>query len=182
MAGQHTLAESKLKVTPWCTPTSHNQCPYQVSTSYTFQNSRAWTRSSKSRSLQQGQRSNQGHTMLLHAFTPNQCPYQVSTSYTLWFLRYSLDQFYRSRSLQGQRSNQGQTMTLHTYNPGPMSLQSINFLHLTISEIQPWQDFIGHGDYDIAYLQPPTNVPTKNQLPTPYSFRDIAQTRFYKSR
>ena len=44
--------------------------------------------------------------------------------------------FYRSRSLrQGQRSNQGQTMTLHTYTSLPLSLPSINFLHLTVSEI-----------------------------------------------
>ena len=38
-------------------------------------------------------------------------------------------------------------MTLHTYNPETMSLPSTNFLHLTISEIQPGQDFIGQGDY-----------------------------------
>ena len=48
--------------------------------------------------------------------------------------------FSNSRSLrQGQRSNQGQTMTLHTYTPQPMSLPSMNFLHLTVSEIQPRQ-------------------------------------------
>ena len=29
---------------------------------------------------------------------------------------------------------------------------------------------------------PLTNVPTKYQLPTPYGFRDIAQTRFYTSQ
>ena len=29
---------------------------------------------------------------------------------------------------------------------------------------------------------PLTNVPTKYQLPTPYGFRDIARTRFYRSR
>ena len=113
-----------------------------------------------------------------------------------------------------------------------MSLPSINFLHLTVS------DFIGQGHYgkvksrshydiehlhpltniqvstfytlpflryspnkilqvkvttarskvksrshhDVAHLQPLTNVPTKYQLPTPYRFRDIAQTRFYRSR
>ena len=28
-------------------------------------------------------------------------------------------------------------MVLHTYNPKPMSQQNINFLHLTVSEIQP---------------------------------------------
>ena len=30
-------------------------------------------------------------------------------------------------------------MTLHTYTPQPMSLPSMNFLHLTVSEIQPRQ-------------------------------------------
>ena len=32
-------------------------------------------------------------------------------------------------------------MALHTYTPQPMSLPSINFLHLTVSEIQPGQTF-----------------------------------------
>ena len=36
--------------------------------------------------------------------------------------------------------------------------------------------------HDAAHLQPLTNVPTKHQLPTPYGFRDIARTRFYRSR
>ena len=36
--------------------------------------------------------------------------------------------------------------------------------------------------HDVAHLQPLTNIPTKYQLPTPYSFLDIAQTRFYRSR
>ena len=100
--------------------------------------------------------------------------------------------FYRSTSLQqGQRSNQGQTMMLHTYTPEPMSLPSINFLHLTVSEIQSGQDFIGQGHYskvklrshhDVAHLHPLTNVPTKYQLATPYAFQDIAQTRFPNSR
>ena len=52
------------------------------------------------------------------------------------------------------------------------------------------QDFKGQGhykvksrsDHDVAHLQPLTNVPTKHQLPTPYGFRDIAPTRFYRSR
>ena len=29
--------------------------------------------------------------------------------------------------------------------------------------------------------KPSTNVPTKYQLPTPYGFRDIALTKFYRS-
>ena len=31
---------------------------------------------------------------------------------------------------------------------------------------------------DVTHLQPITNIPTKYQLPTPYRFRDIAQTNF----
>ena len=60
-----------------------------------------------------------------------------------------------------------------------------------VSEIQSGQDFTGQGhygkvksrsDHNVAHLHPLTNVPTKYQLPTPYSFRDIARTRFYRSR
>ena len=60
-----------------------------------------------------------------------------------------------------------------------------------VAEIYPRQDFIGQGhygkvksrsDHDAAHLHPLTNVPTKYQLPTPYGFQDIAQTRFYRSR
>ena len=36
--------------------------------------------------------------------------------------------------------------------------------------------------HDAVHLQPITNVPTKYQLPTPYGFRDIGRTRFYRSR
>ena len=36
--------------------------------------------------------------------------------------------------------------------------------------------------HDIAHLQPSTNVRPKYQLPTTYGCRDIAQTRFYRSR
>ena len=38
------------------------------------------------------------------------------------------------------------------------------------------------SDHDVAHLQLLSNVPTKFQLPTPYGFRDIARTRFYRSR
>ena len=46
------------------------------------------------------------------------------------------------------------------------------------------QDFKGQrSNQGHTYnLQPLTNVPTKYQLPTPYGFRDIARTRFYRSR
>ena len=51
----------------------------------------------RSRSLQKGQRSNQGHTMTLHTYTPDQCPYQVSTSYKLRFLRYTPDNIFKHK-------------------------------------------------------------------------------------
>ena len=41
-------------------------------------------------------------------------------------------------------------MSLHSYNLQPMSLPTINFLHLTVSEIQPGQEFKGQGHYDIV--------------------------------
>ena len=72
-----------------------------------------------------------------------------------------------------------------------MSLPSINFLHLTVSEIKPGQAFKCQGhygkvksrsDHDIAHLHPLTNVPAKYQLPTPYGCRDITRTRFSNSR
>ena len=44
-------------------------------------------------------------------------------------------------------SNQGQTMTRHNYTPLPMFLPNMNFLHLTVSEIWPGQDFQGQGHY-----------------------------------
>ena len=51
------------------TPTSPNKYPYQVSTSYTFGDI-AGTRLYRSRSLQQGQKSSQGHIMMMHIDKP----------------------------------------------------------------------------------------------------------------
>ena len=49
---------------------------------YGFRNI-AQTRHYRSRSLRQGQTSNQGHTMRFKSTHPSQCPYQVPTSYTV---------------------------------------------------------------------------------------------------
>ena len=100
-----------------------------------------------------------------------------------------------SRSLrQGQRSNQDQTMTLHNYTHYPMSLPNINFLHLTVSEIIAQTRFFkfniiiarskvkSRSNFEVAHLHPRTNVPTKYELPTPYSFQDMVWTRFLRSR
>ena len=99
-------------------PLSNNPIKYQLHTPYGFRDI-ARTRFYRSRSLWQGQRSNQGHPLTLHTYTPNQCPatkYQLATPYG--FRDIARTRFYRSRSLQqGQRLNQGHTMTLHTYTP-----------------------------------------------------------------
>ena len=70
-----------------------------------------------------------------------------------------------------------------------MTLTVLNLHQKTDPKVQ--QNFKGQGHYDkvksrslhdAAHLQPLTNVPTKYQLPTPYGFRNIARTRFYRSR
>ena len=82
---------------------------------------------------------NQDHDVAhLQPLTNVPAKYQLPTPYGCRDI--ARTRFSNSSSLwQGQRSNQGQTMTLHTYTPQPMSLPSMNFLHLTVSEIQPGQ-------------------------------------------
>ena len=67
---------------------------YQLPTSYGFRDI-TWTRFYTSRTLQQGERSNQGHFIMLHTYSPNQYPYQAITSYILLFLRYSPDKIFK---------------------------------------------------------------------------------------
>ena len=67
-----------------------------------------------------------------------------------------------------------------------MTLTVLNLHQKTDPKVQ--QDFKGQNKvklrshHDAAHLQPLTNVPTKHQFPTPYGFRNIARTRFYRSR
>ena len=70
-----------------------------------------------------------------------------------------------------------------------MTLTVLNLHQKTDPKVR--QDFIGQGhygkvkswsDHDVAHPHPLTNAPNKYQLPTPYSFRDRARTRFYRSR
>ena len=76
MAGEHTLAQPKLKVTP--TPPTNVPTKYQLPTPYGLRDI-ARTRFYKSRSLQQGQRSNQGYTMTLHTLSNDPTKYQLPT-------------------------------------------------------------------------------------------------------
>ena len=66
--GDYGKVKGQIKVISCrCIPTINNQCPnkYQFPTHYRFQDT-VQTRFDRSRSLQQGQRSNQGHTMMWH--------------------------------------------------------------------------------------------------------------------
>ena len=53
-------------------------------------------------------------------------------------------------------------MALHTYTPQPMSLPSMNFLHLTVSEIQPGQTI---------YRRPPAHPDTMGENTTPTALK-----------
>ena len=121
-----------------------NQCPYQVSTSYTLQLLRYSPDKIlkvKVTTARSKVKSRSDHDVP-HLQPLNNVPakYQLPTPYGCRDI--ARTRFSNSRSLQhGQRLNQGQTMTLHTYTLQPMSLPSMNFLHLTVSEIQPGQTF-----------------------------------------
>ena len=77
---------------------------YQLPTPYSFRDI-ARTTFYRSRSLRQHQRSNQGHTMMLHTYTPNQCPYQVSTSYSLQYPRHSPDKILEVKVTMARHTN-----------------------------------------------------------------------------
>ena len=69
--------------------------------------------------------------------------------------------------------------------PQSMTLSSIKFIHITVSEIQPEQDFklqqsqrSNQGHTMMLQPAPTTNVSTKYQLSTPYTLRENAWTRF----
>ena len=114
--------------------------------------------------------------MTLHTYNPHQCPYQVSTSHTLQFPRYGPDNILWVKvTMAGSKVKSRSHHDDVHLQPVTMSLPSINFLHLPT-------EVISRSLHDDAHLQPVTNVLTKYELPTPYSFRYIAQTRFYSSR
>ena len=97
-----------------------NQCPYQVSTSYTLRFPRYSPDKIfelKVTTARSKVKSRSDHDVAhLHILTNVPTKYKHPTPYG--FRDIARITFYRSRSLwQGQRSNQGQTMTLHTYTP-----------------------------------------------------------------
>ena len=117
--------------------------------------------------------------MVFTPTTPKQCSYQVSTSYTLQSPRYIPDKIL-SMQCTPTPPNQCpyQVLTSHNFWFLRYSLDKILKVKVTMARSK----VKSRSHHDIAYLHPLTNVPAKYQLPTPYSFRDIAQTRFLNSR
>ena len=117
--------------------TPSNQCTYQITTC-TLQ----FPRYSPEKILKVMVTAARVKSRLRHDVAyppPKQCPYKVSTSYTLQFLKQPGRVFIKSMSLQQvqSRSHHG---AAHLY-PQPMSLPGKNFLHLTVSEKWPGEDF-----------------------------------------
>ena len=116
-------------------PLTNVHANYQLPTPYSFRDI-ARARFYRSRSLRQGQQSNQGQTMTLHTYNPQQCSFQVSTSYTLRFGRYSPDKIFKLK-VATARSNQGHTMTLCTYTPNVCPYQVSTFYNLWFLRYSP---------------------------------------------
>ena len=64
-------------------------------------------------------------------------------------------------------------MTLHTYTPQPMSLPSMNFLHLTVSEIQPGQTISRRKP-----TRPPAHPDTMGENNTPTALKGCGVKTF----
>ena len=85
----------------------------------------------------------------------------------------------------GQRSNQGHSMSLPYQVSTSYTLWFLRYcqdkiVKAKVTMARSKDNRRSH--HDVAHLQPPTNVSTKYQLPTPYGYRDLARTRFYRSR
>ena len=118
MAGEQTLAEQKGH-TRMHTYIS-NQCPYQVSTFYTFCNPRnnpdKILKLMVTMTMSKVKSRSHNDVARLQPLTNILIIYQLPTPND--FQNIAQTRFYRLRSLrQGQRSNQGHTMALHTYTP-----------------------------------------------------------------
>ena len=86
--GHYSKIKSQIKVTPChCKPTTPNQCPYHVSSSYTLR----FLRYSSDKILRVKGTMTRSKIKVTPcrctSTTPNQCPYQVSPSSMLWFPR-----------------------------------------------------------------------------------------------
>ena len=123
----HSYVKSQINLTPWhCTPSTPYQSFYKVSTSYAscfprHNQQNLKTQSTKfkgSRSLPQGQKLNQCHTMTLHTHTTQPISLQhINFIHHAAFSDTPQTRFERSRSLkQGQRSGSQQTLSFVRYS------------------------------------------------------------------
>ena len=107
---------------------------------------------------------------------------QISTFYILQILKYSLDKILMFKvTTASSKVNQGHTIILNTYNPMQCPNQvltsyTLQFLrynpdkNLSVKVTMARSKVKSSSNHDITQLQPLNNVPTKYQLPTPYSF------------
>ena len=90
-----------VKVTRLCFTSKLNQYLCQVSTFYTLYFQR-YSLDQILRVKVNRARSNQGHTMTLHAYTLNQCPYQVSISNTFTVSEIEPRQYFKGQGHYGK--------------------------------------------------------------------------------
>ena len=144
---------------------------------------------SRSRSLRQGQikvKLWRGTTTL-----PNQCSYQIWTSYTLRFPSYGPDKIFQGQGHYGKVTGQIKVKLWWgtTTHPNQCPYQiwtsyTLRFLRYGPDKIFKLKVTTARSkvksrlNYDVAHLHPPTNVPTKYHHPTPYSYWDLARTRY----
>ena len=129
----------------------------------------------------------------MHTSPPNQCPYQVLTFYSLWNPRKSPD--FKTHGhydkVKGQikitpgcctpttpKQCPYQVSTSYTSQFWRYSPDKILKVKITTAGTK----VKSKSHHDAAHLPPPINVTTKYQLPMRNSCRDIAQTRYYRSR
>ena len=184
MAGQHTLAEPKLKVTPWrCSPTPPNQSLYQISTTYTFQ----ILRYSPDKILKfkfttaRSKVNSRSHPDVahLHLLTNVHTKYYLPTIYGSRYIAWT--RFYRSRT--GIYKVQSQIkVTPWQCTPTPLTNVPTKY-HLPMPyglwDILGWTGFLnlrslcqGQRSKVTPWCctpTPPTNIPTKYQLPSAYT-------------
>ena len=124
----------------------------------------------------------------LHPLTNVPTKYQLPTPYSLGDM--ARTRFLRSRSLwQGQSQLKVKLWRGTTTLPSQCSHQIWTSYTLRFPRYGPDKIFKvkvttarskvkSRLNYDVAHLHPPTNVPTKYQHPTPYSYWDLARTRY----
>ena len=124
MAGEHTLAEPRLKVTTWfsiptfsnqCAPTSSYQCPYQVSTSYTLQF--LWYNPDMNLKLKVNTATSKVKTRSDHEIAYLHPLTNVSNFYTLRFLRYSPDKIFQTHGHYRKIKSRSHHDIGHLYPP-----------------------------------------------------------------